>query len=206
MTMTLPSTERQRPRRRRLPGEAREEALSAARRLLLERGPDAVTLKAVAKELGMTHTNLLHHFGSARELQSALMLTMVSDLGAAFREAVQELRQGAAAPEQIQSLVDKVFDAFNEGGAGRLAAWLALTGKVERLEVAEDALNGLVVEIERRFTEEGHQSHRPVTSAVLLLSLLGIADALVGETMTEMLHRERGAVRKLVAALLPNLF
>ncbi|HEX4862056.1 MAG TPA: helix-turn-helix domain-containing protein, partial [Rhizomicrobium sp.] len=56
------------PRRRRSAPEARGEMLASARRLLVERGPDAVTLKAVADDLGMSHTNVLHHFGTAGEL------------------------------------------------------------------------------------------------------------------------------------------
>ena len=39
---------------------------------------------AVADDLGMTHGNLIHHFGSADELQSALMVAMVHDLTAAI--------------------------------------------------------------------------------------------------------------------------
>ena len=60
-------------RRRRSAEEVRKAALVEARALLLSSGPDAVTLKAVADRLEMTHSNLLHHFGSAAELQSALM-------------------------------------------------------------------------------------------------------------------------------------
>ena len=47
-------------------------ALEAARALLVEAGPQAVTLKAVAGRIGRTHANLLHHFGSAAGLQKAL--------------------------------------------------------------------------------------------------------------------------------------
>lgn len=36
-------------------------ALEAARGLLVETGPQAVTLKAVAGRIGRTHANLLHH-------------------------------------------------------------------------------------------------------------------------------------------------
>jgi AcrR family transcriptional regulator len=43
--------------------------LQAARALLIEAGPQAVTLKAVASRIGRTHANLLHHFGSAAGLQ-----------------------------------------------------------------------------------------------------------------------------------------
>jgi AcrR family transcriptional regulator len=48
--------------------ESRSAALEAARELLLEEGPQAVTLKAVAAKVGRTHANLLHHFGSAAGL------------------------------------------------------------------------------------------------------------------------------------------
>ena len=58
---------------RRTSTEARALALESARKLLLAKGPDAVTLQAVAADLGMTHTNLIHHFGSAGGLQTALI-------------------------------------------------------------------------------------------------------------------------------------
>ncbi|HET9628547.1 MAG TPA: TetR family transcriptional regulator, partial [Novosphingobium sp.] len=59
--------------RRRLPQEqSRALALDAARALLLEAGPQAVTLKSVAARIDRTHANLLHHFGSAAGLQRAL--------------------------------------------------------------------------------------------------------------------------------------
>ncbi|WP_448889270.1 TetR family transcriptional regulator, partial [Enterobacter hormaechei] len=51
-------------RKRLSPQESRIAALDAARALLIEAGPQAVTLKAVAARIGRTHANLLHHFGS----------------------------------------------------------------------------------------------------------------------------------------------
>ena len=58
-------------RRKRSPEEAREESLAAARELLLTRGPKAVTLANVGQAIGMTHANVIHHFGSAADLQTA---------------------------------------------------------------------------------------------------------------------------------------
>ena len=52
-------------RRRLSPDASRQLALEAAADLLIESGPQAVTLKAVAGRIGRTHANLLHHFGSA---------------------------------------------------------------------------------------------------------------------------------------------
>ncbi|MFM8542890.1 MAG: TetR family transcriptional regulator, partial [Chakrabartia sp.] len=55
-------------RRRLSPEESRASALEAASAILIEAGPQAVTLKAVAARMGRTHANLLHHFGSAAGL------------------------------------------------------------------------------------------------------------------------------------------
>ena len=207
IAMEVPSTTQRRTvRRRRQPKEARDEALASARRLLLERGPDAITLKAVAEDLGMTHTNLLHHFGSAAELQTALMTAMVRDLGAALQDAIQELKAGQPTPAQIRALVDKMFDAFDEGGAGRLAAWLALSKRAGRLEAVEDSVADLVTAIEGKFPRGAHDDRRAVSSAVLVLTLCAFADSLAGDALSAMLHRDRKTARKAVADLLPLLF
>ncbi|HBV12006.1 MAG TPA: TetR/AcrR family transcriptional regulator [Brevundimonas sp.] len=81
-------------RRRRSPEEARREALASARILLLSGGPNAVTLAAVAAEIGVTHANLIHHFGSAAGLQSALMGSMVADLSDALDAAAAAWTSG----------------------------------------------------------------------------------------------------------------
>src|SRR3546814_12730242 len=59
-------------KKRLSPEESRSAALEAARHILIEMGPAAVTLKAVAARIDRTHANLLHHFGSAAGLQKAL--------------------------------------------------------------------------------------------------------------------------------------
>ena len=63
-------------RTRLSPAQSRAAALEAARAVLTEEGPQAVTLKAVAARMGRTHANLLHHFGSAGELRTELARSM----------------------------------------------------------------------------------------------------------------------------------
>ena len=82
------------PVRKRLsPEESREAALEAARALLVEVGPQAVTLKAVAGRIGRTHANLLHHFGSAEGLQKALIARMASGIVGTIKAAVFRSRE-----------------------------------------------------------------------------------------------------------------
>lgn len=190
-------------RRRRSAVEARSEALVAARKLLIERGPEAVTLKAVAEEIGVSHTNVLHHFGTAGELESALMSAMVRDLAAALTDVAVHLRSDAGAP---RALVDMVFDAFDQGGAGRLAAWIVLSGNIGYLEPVRDAVMDLVRALEEKFSQEKGDPHLGVTSAVLFIALMAFGDSVIGEPLKDMVDRERTAGRKVAAFLLPKFF
>ncbi|NWN33711.1 helix-turn-helix transcriptional regulator, partial [Klebsiella michiganensis] len=68
--------------------------MEAARALLLEAGPQAVTLKAVAARIGRTHANLLHHFGSAAGLQKALAANIACGVTSKIGAAVMRARAG----------------------------------------------------------------------------------------------------------------
>jgi AcrR family transcriptional regulator len=178
-------------------------ALAAARKLLLKHGPDGVTLKAVADELGMSHTNLIHHFGSAEALQSALMGAMVRDLTEAIEEAIDHVRTDENA---TRALIDIVFDAFGKGGAGQLAAWIALSNKHAHLEPVRDAVDSLVRAITDRVTRDGAEPPKHTASALLFLTLCAFGDAVIGDNLRAMLGRDKDAVRRLSAYLLPNFF
>src|SRR5690349_12617608 len=96
-------------KRRLSPEASRSAALEAARELLIEAGPQAVTLKAVAARMGRTHANLLHHFGSAAGLQKALSETMAERITRRIGEAVLKVRAGQGSRRDV---VDLTFDAF----------------------------------------------------------------------------------------------
>jgi len=175
-------------RERLSPEESRAAALEAARRLLIEQGPQAVTLKAVAAAIGKTHANLLHHFGSAAGLQAALAASISDRVCAGIADAVQKSRAGEADPIEI---VDRTFDAFGREGAGALAAWMILSGN-------RDALNPILESIHRLVDGlgDGHEN-RPVHENTLWLVLAAIGDSLLGEEMAEALLLPRGKAREL---------
>lgn len=187
-------------RRRRTPDEARREALVAARRLLIDLGPTGITLKAVADEIGVTHANLIHHFGSAAGLQSALMGSMVRDLTDALAETVVQLRSETGAP---RALTDSVFDAFEKGGAGRLAAWIVLSGDLRHLEPVRAAVQDLVNAVHEKLAEGEPTRHR-ITGAVLFIALCAFGDSVIGGPLCDMLDRDEDSARRIVARLLPT--
>jgi AcrR family transcriptional regulator len=190
-------------RRRRSADETRCEALASARKILIKSGASAVTLKAVADDIGTTHTNLVHHFGSAGALQSELMSLMVRELAAALMDVVAHVRSDETAP---RTLVNMVFDAFDQGGAGALAVWISSSGNLRYLKPVRKAVAELVAAIENKFAHESGEVHLAVTSAVLFMALMAFGDSVIGEPLREMLGRDSLASRKLTTFLLPKLF
>jgi len=179
------------PLRRRLsPEESREAALDAARGLLVELGPQAVTLKAVAARIERTHANLLHHFGSAAGLQKALIERMAGFITTTIREAVLRQREGEQNPREV---VDLAFDAFDTGGAGALASWMILSGNEDALDPILKAIHDLVEEL-----AEGHShDEEPIEDETLTLVLMALGDALFGAPLARALGLPRDRARDL---------
>src|SRR4051794_4835598 len=178
------------------PEESRAAALEAARELLLDAGPSAVTLKAVAARMGKTHANLLHHFGTAAGLQAALARHIAERVTASIGGAVQRARQGEADPREV---VDRTFDAFGREGAGALAAWMILSGNRDALDPVLEAIHGLVNRL-----REGHED-RPVPDTTLWLVLAALGDSLLGGPMASALGLPREQARAIATHHLLHL-
>lgn len=177
--------------------ESRSVALEAARTLLIEDGPQAVTLKAVAARIGKTHANLLHHFGSAAGLQSELARHISGRVTAGIEQAVVRARAGEADPREI---VDRTFDAFDREGGGALAAWMILSGN-------RDALNPILESIHELVDHLGQGlEDRPVHETTLWLVLAAIGDSLLGEPMARALGLPREKARELARRQLVDTF
>ncbi|MGT2515440.1 TetR/AcrR family transcriptional regulator [Sphingomonas panni] len=177
-------------RRRLSPEASRDAALDAARELLIEAGPQAVTLKAVATRIGRTHANLLHHFGSAAGLQKALAERMATSITATIGAAVLRARDGDHDPREI---VDLTFDAFDREGAGALASWMILSGNDDALDPILDAIHALV----DRLGSENSLSGMPLADETLQLVLMALGDALLGGAMAKALRLPRERAREL---------
>jgi AcrR family transcriptional regulator len=179
--------------RKRLPSEeSRRAALEAARSLLIEAGPQAVTLKAVAGRIGRTHANLLHHFGSAAELQKALAAYLARAICATIADAVRANRAGLGSPREV---VDLTFDAFDREGAGALASWMLLSGNEDALDPILASIHDLVEELH----DAGSGTMRQLT---LNLVLLALGDALLGQQLANSLGLPRRTARETAEEML----
>jgi len=185
-------------RRRLSPEASRLAALEAARDILVEAGPQAVTLKAVAARIGRTHANLLHHFGSASGLQRELAAYHAESICIDIGEQIHRFRGGDIGP---RDLVDMIFDHFDKAGAGALAAWMLLSGN-------EDALNPVVEAIHRLVDEVGEGGHEDgnLHQLTMELVLLALGDSLMGGPLSASLGLDRGAGRDIAAERLAQSF
>lgn len=180
-------------RKRLSPEASREAALEAARALLTEAGPQAVTLKAVAARVGRTHANLLHHFGSAEGLQKALIASMAARIVSTIKAAVLRSRE-AQDPAEV---VDLTFDAFGKNGAGALASWMILSGNEDALDPILTAIHDLVEDL-----AQDHKDDVPIHEETLQLVLMALGDALLGAPMARALGLPRDQARTLARQML----
>src|SRR6478752_10299235 len=95
--------------RARVRAELTREIAEAARRHLASDGAAALSLRAVARELGMASSAVYRYFPSRDELLTALIVDAYDALG----EAAEAAHRAAAA-----------------GTAGHLARWIAVTRAV----------------------------------------------------------------------------
>lgn len=149
-----------------------------------------MTLKAVAAEVGRTHANLLHHFGSAAGLQGELARSIAESVTSTITEAVERARAGE---RDARDIIDRTFDVFDRDGAGALAAWMILTGNRDALDPILDSIRSLVAQL-----SVGHEEHH-VAESTLALVLNALGDSLLGGPIAEALGLPRDTARELAA-------
>ena len=183
-------------RRRLSPAESRLAALEAARELLLDAGPQAVTLKAVAARIGRTHANLLHHFGSASGLQRALATFHARAICETIAVTVLKTRAGEATARDI---VDLTFDAFDREGGGALAAWMLSSGNEDALDPIVESIHDLVDQLNL-----SSQIGDELQETTLTLVLMALGDALMGGPLATALGLPRERAREMAAIRLSD--
>jgi AcrR family transcriptional regulator len=171
-------------RLRRTPEEARRLILEKAQALIARTGPEGLRLQDIAAAAGISHPLILHHFGSREGLVRELT-----------RQAVAELRDKllaamASSEYSVEQQLDRVFDAFRDGLAQRLA-WLATVdpggGAAGTQMIMRDIADQL--HARRIATAPGAVITRDDTDALIhLVATAAFGDALYGAQ----LHRSAG--------------
>jgi AcrR family transcriptional regulator len=92
-----------------------EEIIQTARRLLVEGGPEAMSLRAIAREMGMTAPGLYRYFDSHEELLRHVCASIFTELSQDIRRAIHAAGAPAATPDEITAkLTLKLIAACQE--------------------------------------------------------------------------------------------
>ncbi|OYW84216.1 MAG: TetR family transcriptional regulator [Hyphomonas sp. 34-62-18] len=186
------------PRIRRSPEASRENILIAAEKLLVAQGPQSLRLVDVAKAAGVANATVLHHFGTIDGVQSALMEKMIGELVSGLLEMDLPADPKAARAMAIQ----KLFDAFENKGAARLAAWLELTDESRRLRTVREAVQTII----RQKINQPELSEAQLEDSILISVILAIGVGLFGPTLGELLGKPSDRARQIAVKLLESDF
>jgi len=107
---------------RRTAQEARRLILDTAADRLAQFGIKGLNVQGVARDAGISHATLLHHFGSAEGMQQALM----SDMTAALVKDILSALDGKSGDDE-PDIVRALFQTLAKGGHVKLIAWAAVT-------------------------------------------------------------------------------
>lgn len=190
------ATPRRRPRRSA--DETRSEILDAAQRRLADGGPDALRLQDIARDVGISHPAILHHFGSREGLMQALEARVTSAL---TEEVGRVLLGGARGRDESSAgdLLDSVARAMHDGGLARLVAWWVLRDADTSYEGVRRIVARVVELIRVRLAEDAEAPGRRVPSreeiafSVRLAVLAMFGDALIGDDLGQAPTRQRTA-------------
>lgn len=111
-------------RRRRSAEEAQAAILDVAEQHLIERGPDGLRLQDIAREIGVSHPAILHHFGNRDGLVKAVVERTLHRIEA---DVVTTLTSGDVDLELAYQTLESVVRALADKGAARFMAWLMLS-------------------------------------------------------------------------------
>ena len=112
---TQPGTAHPPSRRDRLRAATTEEIIQTARRLLVANGPEAMALRAIAREMGMTAPGLYRYFDSHEELLRHVCAGIFTELGEDIHQAIEAAAAPAGAADQVTAkLTVKMVAACRE--------------------------------------------------------------------------------------------
>lgn len=168
------------PRVRRSAEEAREAILDAAGPRLAEVGPAGIRLQDVARDVGVSHPTVLHHFGSREALVEAVVERSIRRLE---RDLVREIAKIPVSAGSLASLLETVAHVLGPEGHARVVAWLALEGRHQPGPTAFDAVSRAAHVLRtERWAERGEVAppFEDTYFAVLLGGLALFGDAVAG--------------------------
>ncbi len=172
----------------------------------MEVGPDALRLTEVATRAGVSHPNVLYHFGSVAELQAQLAqrvaVRLATEVATAFESGIRDSMP-------IERAVESVFRVFDESGYARLVAWLELS----RNKPTWEALGGklaLLTSLIKSHPALAGEANEPIRRRIVpvieLVIVAAIGYGLSGTTVSDLFAPEdhRPSVARVLSELISS--
>ena len=179
---------------RRTPEEARALILEVAASRLSAHGIEGLNISGVARDAGMSHGTVIHHFGSTGAMRQALLAHMTRDLLADVMSALDH-------DEPPARVLTRLFDQLSRDGHGRLLAWLALD---QQALAAPGGSSDMFKDVIRRVAERsGDESD--ARQLVYLVAMAALGMGICGDSIAGLIGvtgAERQAFPAWLAALL----
>ena len=172
------------PRRRLDAAAARALILDATEKRLVGVGPAGIRLQEVAADAGVSHSTVLHHFGSREQLVKAVIARSLAAMNASL---ITAMNAAAGDDAQVEAMLENVATALEASGHGRVITWLALEGHRfdggdVRLSDVVDATHALRL----GRTPRGKKPSRDDTARTVVLAALAlVGGAVLAPTMLE---------------------
>jgi AcrR family transcriptional regulator len=94
-------------RRDRMRAATMEEITATARRLLVEQGPEAASLRAIAREMGMTAPGLYRYYSNREDLLRHVIATIFRELSGDINRAIDEVSLATGRLDPAASEADR---------------------------------------------------------------------------------------------------
>jgi len=191
--MKATARERRVPRVRRSVDEARRVILEAAEQRLLDGGPDAVRVQAVARDVGMTDAAIHYHFGNRQGLLEAVIRAAGKRLRDDLVATVDGWRRGEL---DLGSLVTRLRATMDDEGQARLTAWMALGGWKPEGQGLLRPVADTIHERRRDAARAVGGAEPPVDDTLYAIALLGLVawgESLTGDAWRRSVGLRSGA-------------
>ena len=125
---------------RRSAEDAQRRILDAAEKRLREGGPEAIRLQDIARDVGISHPAILHHFASRDGLTQALERRAMERLEG---ELIDALASQPADGDTAVDIIERAFATLGDAGHARMLAWRVLQAAPTEAKVDQTLLEAL---------------------------------------------------------------
>lgn len=172
------------PRIRRTAQAARELILDAAEVHLRDKGVSGLRLVSLADEVGMSHSSILHHFGS----RDGLIREVIQRTAGRMEQDIFSALEGPVDENAAAAILERMFKALGEKGHARLMMQLFLSRGEHGIDPINygTRLRHIAVAVHR--ARKAHRGHRvppfeDTLFTVMLTALSMFGDAIAGPAL-----------------------